>query len=235
MHIHCKNSPHLMCTLAIVSNIIYTLSCLNFPMAGMDMGNRESGNPLIQMMVYCQIQRNCQNLSINIINYFIKKGTVLSRVLTAGISQNTTALEVAINLKRFDIAQALVQEGLNPIRGGEPISPPVLMEYIQFGSHHFISWVLNKHLNPEEVPNFVRALLEKGVFFNKATNRFAEGFGRNTAHAILLCGRKEAVHTLIDEKPDILKECDPFKKTALHIAAEKGDMNTINILLEKEL
>ena len=31
-----------------------------------------------------------------------------------------------------------------------------------------------------------------------------------------------------------MKMCDPFKKTALHIAAEKGDINTINILLERD-
>ena len=197
-----------------------------------DMGSPMSGTPLMQMMVYCQIQRAPQSLSISIINHFIKKSAVLSRVLTAGFCENTTALEVSIHLQRYDIAQTLVQAGLDPILGGEPNSPPVLMEYLQFGSHNFISWVLDEHLNPQEVPNFVRALLDKGVFSNEATNHFAEVLGRNTVHGILLCGRREAVYSLLDEKPHFMTTCDPFKKTALHIAAEKGDINTVNILLE---
>ena len=204
-------------------------------LSDVDMGSPVSGTPLIQMMVYCQIKRASQNLNISIINHFIGKGAVLRRVLTAGFCEKTTALEVSVNLQRFDIVQALVEKGVDPISGGEPDSLPILMEYLQFGSHHFISWVLNEHLNPQEVPNFVRSLLDKGVFSNESTNQFAEVLGRNTAHAILLCGKKEAVHTLLDEKPHFMKTCDPFKKTALHIAAEKGDINTINILLERDL
>ena len=199
-----------------------------------DMGSPTSGTPLIQMMVYCLIQRTPQSLKISIIDYFLKKGAVLSRVLTAGSCKNATALEISIHLQRVDIAQTLVQAGLDPILGGEPNFPPVLVEYLQFGSHHFISWVLSKYLDPQNVPNFVRALLDKGVFCNKATKSFAELIGRNSTHAILLCGRREAVHTLLDEKPHFMKKCDPFKKTALHISAEKGDINTVNILLERD-
>ena len=195
------------------------------------MGTPESGTPLIQMMVYCQIQKNPQQLDISIVHYFIEKGAVLSRVLNRGVCENCTALALSINLKRFDVSKALVQKGVDPVLGGEPKMRPVLQEYIQFGSNHFLSWLLNEHL--KDIQEFIKKLFENQLFANAETNCFASLLGRNTAHAFLLCGKEEAVEYLLEKQPDLLHEQDTFKKAALHIAAEKGDLETVNILLDK--
>lgn len=197
------------------------------------MGTPESGTPLIQMMVYCQIQKNPHQLDISIVHYFIENGAVLSRVLDKGICENCTALALSIHLKRFDVTKSLVQKGVDPVLGGEPNRRPVLQEYIQFGSNHFLSWLLNKHLPPAKIPEFIDKLFENQLFDNAETNHFASLFGRNAVHAFLLCGKREAVECLLERQPDLLHQQDTFKKAALHIAAEKGDLETINILLAK--
>ena len=199
--------------------------------ADVDMGTPESGTPLIQMMVYCQIQKNPHQLDISIVHYFIEKGAVLSRVLDKGVCENCTALALSINLKRFDVTKALVQKGVDPVLGGEPTMRPVLQEYIQFGSNCFLSWLLNEYII--DIPEFVEKLLENQLFANAQTNHFASLLGRNTAHAFLLCGKREAVECLLEKQSDLLHEQDTFKKAALHIAAEKGDLETVILLLDK--
>lgn len=201
--------------------------------ADVDMGAPKSGTPLIQMMVYCQIQKKPHQLDISIVHYFIEKGAVLSRVLDEGVCENCTALALSINLKRFDVTKALVQKGVDPVLGGEPRMRPVLQEYIQFGSNHFLSWLLNEHLPHMEIPEFIRRLFENELFANRETNHFASLLGRNSAHAFLLCGKRKAVECLLERQPDLLHQHDSFKKAALHIAAEKGDLETVNILLAK--
>ena len=92
------------------------------------MGDDESGTPLIQMMAYFVIQQSRNKpdqLDISIVRYFIEKGAVLSRILTAGMCQNTTAFELSFSLRRLDVAQLLVRAGVDPIFGGDPYTKPV--------------------------------------------------------------------------------------------------------------
>ena len=196
------------------------------------MGNKNSGTPLLQMLVYCVSKQKPDKLDTNIVKFFIDKGAVMSRVLTAGSYIDSTALELAINLRRVDVAKMLIKAGADPILCGDPEVSPIFIEYAYFGSHKFIQWLLGEHF-ANNIPAFIDRLLEEEVFSNHETYEFAFNLGRNVAHAFLLSGHREAIHCLLNKKPDLLMICDPFKKSALHLAAEKGDCDSVSILLER--
>ena len=71
------------------------------------------------------------------------------------------------------------------------------------------------------------------VFFDPKMNDFCTSLGRNVTHAILLSGHEETISCLLNKKPELLNECDPFKRTALHIAADEGDLQSVKILLNR--
>ena len=148
-------------------------------------------------------------------------------------AMKNSALEMSINLCRFDIAQKLIKAGVDPIESGDPNKRPIFLEYAQFGTNHFIKWLLGEHLKGDEVTTFMKRLLDGEVFSNSITNQFSESFGRNTAHTFLLSGNEEAVSYLLRWKPGLLNERDPFGKSALHLAAEKGDSVSVTILLNQ--
>ena len=197
------------------------------------MGNPDSGTPLLQMIMHCYFQNTSDMLNIGIVQYVIEKGAVLSRVTTSGTWVDASALELSMAVNRTDVAKMLVEKGLDPIYGGDPDYTPVFAEYLPFGSHHFLSWLLCEHFTTNEIPAFIDELIKIGAFTNESVSEAAFSFGRRPSHAFLLCGHQKAVHHLLDEKPDLLDECDRQDKTALHIAAEKGDLNSIDILLAK--
>ena len=201
-----------------------------------DMKNYESGTPLIQMMAYFIIQKSRNKpdqLDISIVQYFIEKGAVLSRILTAGMCENTTAFELSFGLRRLDVAQHLVRAGVDPIFGGDPYTKPVFSEYIEYRSVSFIKWLLFEHLKSEEkIHKFVDRLFEPKDVFQMTNQHVIKRKGKNVAHAFLLSGHKEAIKYLLSKKPDMVNECDYFNKTALHLAAESGDRESVHILLE---
>ena len=200
------------------------------------MGDDESGTPLIQMMAYFIIQQSRNKpdqLDINIVQYFIEKGAVLSRILTAGMCENTTAFELSFSLRRLDVAQLLVRAGVDPIFGGDPYTKPVFSEYIEYRSVSFIKWLLFEHLKSEEkIHKFVDRLFEPKDVFQMTNQHVIKRKGKNVAHAFLLSGHKEAIKYLLSKKPDMMNECDYFNITALHLAAESGDRESVRILLE---
>ena len=204
------------------------------------MGDDESGTPLIQMMAYFVIQKyknKPEQLDISIVEHFIEKGAVLSRVLTAGICENSTAFELSFFLHRVDVAKVLVKKGVDPILCGDPYSKPIFTEYIEFGSLEFIKWLLFDHLeNKEKIHQFVDRLFDPKDVFIITNRNVALRRGKNVAHAFLLSGHKEAISYMLSKKPDtdtdLMKECDSFNKTALHLAAERGDHESVHILLE---
>lgn len=187
------------------------------------------------MMMYAILQKNKDQPKIDIVQFFIDKGEVLSRVLTAGGSENSSALDMSINLRRFDIARLLIEAGVDPIYGGDPQWKPIFLEYSQFGTNEFNKWLLDYYQKKNEIPAFVDRLLNGDVFSNRETQKIFSSFGRNIVHTFLLCGHEGAVSCLLGRESgaDLLMECDPFKKTALHIAAEKGDIVNVKILLEQ--
>ena len=198
------------------------------------MGNPSSGTPLLQMMKYAQIQRKQRLLDTDIVQFFIDNGAVLSRILTAGTCDKCTALELSINLHRIDMAQMLIEAGVDPIHGGDGTISSVFLEYAQFGTNEFVKWLLAYYEERGEIPAFANRLVDDKVFSKPETRHIVTKIlGRNAAHTFLLSGHKEIIECLLRRESDLLKECDPFKKTALHIAAEKGDIDSVKILLDQ--
>lgn len=197
------------------------------------MDSKFAGTILLQLLKYSQIQQTPQQVSFNIVKFLIAgQQEILSRVLTAGTSENTTALELSLDLRRFDIARMLVEVGMDPIYGGDPEIRPIFLEYTQFGSNEFLRWLLEEHLTSEGIPAFVDRLLSGNIFLRSEDNHYAfEVLGRSFAHAFLLSGSEDAITCLVNKEPDLLKACDPFGKSALHLAAEKGDSESVRVLL----
>ena len=205
--------------------------------ADFDMGNTESGSPLIQMMIYAYIKQTEEGLSspqidVSIIKFFTDHGTVLSRVLMAPEYDKSTALELAISFERLDIVQVLIEAGADPILCGDGVVSPLLVEYTLSGTFNFIRWLLENHLGQSKIPGFIDRLLETGVLFRDDMKRTVmEVYGRSPAHALLLCRHKQFVDYLVQRRRELLGECDPFGRTALHLAAEEGDLDSVRILL----
>ena len=215
----------------------YSCVCVYY-ISDLDMGTPSCGTPLLQMFVLAHLKQREHKLPTvqldeDVVEFFIESGAILSRVIRVGMYDNSTALELAINFQRFDIAQMLVNEGADPIYCGDGVVSPLFLEYAQYCTHTFVKWVLSDHLNQSTVPGFIDRLVESGVLFReRMQHTITTVYGRNAAHAILLCGHEQAIQCLVDKCPDVLKECDSFKKTALHIAAEDGNITSVKILLD---
>lgn len=199
------------------------------------MGDDLSGTPILQLMGYNLIKQlkneQADQLAISVVQYFVEKGAILSRVLTAGMLENSTAFELSFTLSRLDVAKLLVEAGVDPIFGGDPYSKPIFTEYIEFGSLNFIKWLLFHHLiSTKNIHDFLDRLFNPDVF--EITNKQAHKQGKNAVHAFLLSGHKEAIRYLLSRKYDLVHESDSSNKTALHLASEKGDRDSVRILLE---
>ena len=156
-------------------------------------------------------------------------------MLMAPAYDKSTALELAINYQGFDISHLLVKRGADPFLYGDGVISPLLVEYLLFGSHRFLQWLLNDYLSHSQksVTEFIDHLLNEGVLFrDNMKHTFMEVYGRSPAHAFLLCRHKEAIDYLVQRRRELLEECDPFGRTALHLAAQEGDTESVRILLD---
>ena len=204
-----------------------------------DMGDRFSGIPLLQMMVYAhnkQKQHKLQRVEINIdvVEYFINRDrAVLRRLIACGAYDKATALEMAISFQRFDIAEMLVKAGADPILGGDGTTSSIFIEYVQFGTKKFVKWLLEDFLSSDQIQAFVDRLLDTGVMFREMMRHIVTlSYGKNASHTFLLSGHEMAIRRLVDKRPDLLKEADYFGRTALHLAARDGDIASVTILLD---
>ena len=202
--------------------------------ADVDMGNEKSGTPLLQMMMYAIIQRKPKQLQLGVVKFFIDNGAILSRVLHTRGCTNAAALEMSISMHRFDIAEELIFEHhVDPIYGGDPKIKPIFVEYGQFGTNHFIKMLLRRYDMQGRLKAFIQCLSDRAIFSEELQHTVTHVFGRNAVHAFLLSGHKEAVKCLVEMKPDVLKECDKLGKTALHVAAEQNNLQSVEILLNQ--
>ena len=198
-----------------------------------DMGDKTSGTPLLQMMMYAKLKEKEKELDAKAVEFFIKSGANLGRVLTHRSYSNSTILDMAISFHRLDIAQMLVDRGADPILGGDGIVSPVFTEYAQFGTNKFVQWLLKKYQSQGKIQAFIDRFLGSNVLHRKKMRHtITTVFGRNPAHTFLLSGNEEAITYLVDKNRDILKECDLFKRTALHLAARDGNATSVKILLD---
>ena len=200
-----------------------------------DMGNTETGSPLIQMMLYASIKQTEEslprpNIEVSIVKWFVDNGTVLSRVLRANDYDNSTALEFAITFQRLDIVQVLIEAGADPILCGDGVFSPLVIEYSISGTNNFVRWLLD---NKSNIPAFIDRVLETGVLFRPEMKDYVlQTYGRSPVHAFLLSRHEETIQYLVQQKPELLEETDASERTALHVAAEEGDLESIKILLE---
>ena len=143
-------------------------------------------------------------------------------------------IELAVDIKRIDIAQQLVMAGANPIHPSLDEVDGVLQileEYYEFGTNQYICWLLHEHLLSSELPQFIKTVLELDIFNNGGMAMFNE-VGRHPAHALLTCGNEEMVRQLLIKQHSYLSVKDATQRTALQIATEKGDLESVEILLK---
>ena len=214
------------------------LKLINIPLCvDIDMGNTECGSPLLQLIAYAQIKKLEEGekeakIDKSIVELFIKKGAQLSRVIRARGCNNSTALVFAINHQRLDIIQLLIDNGVDPILCGDGDVSSLFTEYAHLSSHKFIQWLLNERIPESEIQSFINRILETQVLIRDTTKRRMNcKFYKAPAHAFLLCGHKLFIECLVEKKPELVKEVDPFGRTALHLAAEEGDLDSVKILL----
>ena len=143
-------------------------------------------------------------------------------------------VELAISIKRIDIAGLLISAGANPIHISDVVKgvPQLLHEYFEFGTNQFITWLLHQHLLSGEVPQFIERAVKLDIFNSHGVAMFSE-VGRHPAHALLTCGNEEMVAKFLQEHgKQHLTVKDSSGRTAMQIATERGDLESVEILLK---
>ncbi len=144
-------------------------------------------------------------------------------------------VELAIAVKRIDIAQQLVMAGANPIHPSLEVTSDILQllnEYYELGTNKYISWLLHQHLLSREVPRFIEDVVKRDIFNENGMEMFNK-VGRHPAHALLTCGSEEMVRQLLDHHKDLkVNVKDGTGRTALQIATEEGNLESVKILLK---
>ena len=211
------------------------------------------GTPLLQMMVHCLIQNKCDQLSDTMLKYFIQKGAELSGNIATrhfGLSHNDTGgvkygvLDLPLSMQRVDCAKVLVENGVHVLTGGCPEGEmfdvvPMFQEYRDHGTNEFICWAFNEYI-PQH-PKFDLNHIIQSIINMKEKDRKSrlwQSVRRTPAHAILTSHHEETIKRLVEcaknnefNGLDLLAEQSCTGKTALHVAAENGDVESVHILL----
>ena len=169
---------------------------------------------------------------------------IVYHIISDKLDENDDAcspVELAIQLQRTDVAKQFVRAGANPICANKEIIDqilPLLLEFFEFGTNHYMSWLLHEHLHPQEISEFIKRVLEKEpmIFSDYAKKEFRKEAGRHHVHALLTCGHKEMIKKFIECIPksdgeDMLRVKDSAGRTALQIAAANGDLESTDTLL----
>lgn len=147
-------------------------------------------------------------------------------------------IELAIDLRRFDVVKLLVRSGAHPV---DPCIPAgtkavgilqLLKEYYDFGTNTYITWLLQEHLLSHEASKFIKTVAKLDILNETAMELFAK-VGRHPVHAILTCGHEKLIRKLIKHHgSSLLTIKDETGRSALQIAAKRGDMESIRILVD---
>ena len=118
-------------------------------------------------------------------------------------------IELAVKIKRIDIAQQLVMAGANVINPSPEYRgvPQLLDEYYQFGTNEYISWLLDHHLLLHQLPKFIEDVVELNIFSEKCMQMF-NSVGRHPAHALLTCGNEDLIRKFLGSR--VSKFCVPM-------------------------
>lgn len=144
-------------------------------------------------------------------------------------------VELGIQNKRMDVAKQLVMAGANPIHPSlDNVSGVVQLfeEYYEFGTNKYMYWLLHQHLLSHELPPFIKTVVGLDIFNESGQRMFSE-VGRHPAHAVLTCGHEEMIRQFLSHRGrDILYVKDATERTALHISAQNGDLESVKTLLK---
>ena len=157
-------------------------------------------------------------------------------------SEICSPVELAIQIQRIDIAKLLVQAGANPVCADDSIVEqilPLFIEFFEFGTNRYISWLLHEHLSQDQVAGFIESVLEKKdiIFSSYAKQAFKDQAGRHHVHAVLTCGHEGMIKKFIsrfpadDDGQKTLKAKDSAERTALQVAAGNGDLESVTTLI----
>ncbi len=198
------------------------------------MRNGLYGSPLTQVLVYATLFKYPKKIDIEIIQLLSNTQLDVNIVSCEGYR---SPIELAIGLKRFDIAKLLVKLGAHPIDPCVSLGSRVvgviqlLREYYKFGTNHYITWLLHEYLLSDDLPEFIESVIDLNILNETTMSMFAE-VGRHPAHAILACGHEEMIRNFIDQHgSNLLITKDETGTSALQISAEWGAFESVKTLV----
>ena len=212
-----------------------------------------TGTPICQLMLHCLVEKDYEKLN-PMLEYFIQKGAELSGEIAirhVGLDHSDIGgfpygmLDLPLSMQRIDCAKVLVKAGVDLINGGSPGGEkfavvPMFQEYRDHGTNEFIRWAFNEYIpqHPEiDLERFARRIIQSiSNMKDKDKKRwFWQSVQRAPAHAILTSHHEETIKCLIkcgkEIGLDLLAEKNSTHKTALHVAAEDNDMESVHLLL----
>ena len=211
---------------------------------------KHTGTPILQMMLHCLMQNNCDKLDVTMLQYFVEKVATLSGEITTrhldiyykdseGVKYGM--LDLPLSMQRIDCANMLVKAGVDLISGGSPEGEkfavvPMFQEYLDHGTNEFIRWAFNDYVpkHPEiDLKRIIHSLINMKEKDGKSC--FWQSVQRAPAHAVLTSHHEETIKHLIECGKEcglgLLAEQSCTGKTALHVAAEDNDVKSVQILL----
>ena len=212
-----------------------------------------TGTPVFQMMLHCLIQHECDKLSVTMLEYFIQKGAKLSGKIATrhfGIYRNDCGgvsygmLDLPLSMQRIDCAKVLVKAGVDLINGGSPRGlefavVPMFQEYRDHGTNEFICWAFNEYI-PKHPEIDLKRIIQSIVNMKKKDEQFClwQSVRRSPTHALFTTHHEATIKRLVEcgidefDGLNLLNETSCTGKTALHVAAENNDVESVHILLQ---
>ena len=239
----------ILCDATVPNNSVIKslLQCLNKSMSFAETwrGNGLVGVPLTQMLTYTLHHACSEEVDSEIVKRLVTTKAqfdvnVISTLVfvnesTSDYCEWCSIIELCIDNRRMDIAKQLVIAGANAIHPClDNVSGVVqlLEEYYEFGTNEYMHWLLHQHLLSHELPQFIKTVVGLDIF-NESGERMFSQVGRHPAHAVLTCGHEEMIRQFLDVKGwNLLYVKDVTERTALHISAQNGDLESVKTLLK---
>ena len=202
------------------------------------------------MLFHCFVQE--VELDITMVQYFITKRSPLSRTIynyeVSGEDIRPafkwSLLDLPLTMpgrNGLEVAKVLVESGkVDPITGGTPDGEtfavvPMFQEYCYIGTNNYICWLFNEHIPSHKRVKFADRIL-KCITSMKKNPTIWTYEQRTPSHGILTSRHQEAIALLVEkgkqQGEEFLKETNSTGKTALHMAAKDGDLESVKILLQ---
>ena len=217
-----------------------------------------TGTPICQLLVHWH-DKGGEKLSDKdfdtVLKHFKDKGAKLDGKMVvhhAGLDTKDSKikfgmLDLPLSMKRIDCAKTLVEIGVDLISGGSPECAsiaivPMFQEYRDHGTNKFICWAFNEYIpsHPElniDLKRIIRSIINMKKRDEDPMFRWWPTVQRTPAHAILTSHHEETIKRLVqlsnqEFNLNLLEEQTCTGKTALHVAAENGDVESVRILLQ---